>query len=518
MALTELPTEILLNLILQLHPSKLPKLASTCRTFRHHVVSLPLSFTKRHLSLIIAQHHRFFGITEVDDCDLALSALCDIRFHHALMQGYQIAAMALLGVSLDLLMLVWGATWDFEDEISECGSLRAELLSKAIRDGGGMCSEQAVWEALEAAAKLRSLKPVAAIRDKFFSHTDADFADPRLHHFLFDCIDNKFSEGLDLVPPNHPAVGMWSQAYGATLLSHAARAANPSAVSLLLRKGADPTAAEALHAAATCRNHTPDPYLPDPKRVYGECAESLRLLLAHGADPSQRDARGATALHHAAGSGCVAAIRVLVAAGADLEAATDVTVDDAGGTTPLLAACRRGRLEAAVALADAGAKLDAVGVDGESVMHAAVSRPGRGFECAAASEERGLLEFLLRTAPWTLDQRDRDGVTPVGKALEKGRMDLARMLLEAGADATVLCWRGRTLLHVAAGCGFAFRVKPGAEIVKMLLKAGVDLKARDVDGRTAKEVARGLAYGRGIPFLDMLEELDGTTRRRRKRH
>jgi ankyrin repeat protein len=62
---------------------------------------------------------------------------------------------------------------------------------------------------------------------------------------------------------------------------------------------------------------------------YGEVEELGRLLQSHPALVHQKDAQGATALHHAAFGGHSAAVKLLVEHGADINAR-----DDRFGATP----------------------------------------------------------------------------------------------------------------------------------------------------------------------------------------
>ena len=80
---------------------------------------------------------------------------------------------------------------------------------------------------------------------------------------------------------------------------------------------------------------------------------ALRALLAGGANHALTDARGCTAMHHAAFAGDTASLRLLLQAGAQLEATT------CDGFTPLMAAAQEGHAEACQLLLSAGALLAA---------------------------------------------------------------------------------------------------------------------------------------------------------------
>ena len=65
----------------------------------------------------------------------------------------------------------------------------------------------------------------------------------------------------------------------------------------------------------------------------------------------------------------------------------------------------------------------------------------------------------------------------VNAAAEENTMDLAKMLIEAGADVNTSDDNGRTALMIAAE-------KNAVDLAKMLIEAGADVNASDDDGRT----------------------------------
>ncbi|MEU6110697.1 ankyrin repeat domain-containing protein [Streptomyces albidoflavus] len=91
-------------------------------------------------------------------------------------------------------------------------------------------------------------------------------------------------------------------------------------------------------------------------------AESLRVLLAGGADPEAADAAGWTPLHFAAQAQAPSAVEVLLAAGASVGAV------DGQGNTPLWRAvfCSQGEGAVIRLLLEAGADLDQVNAHGVS--------------------------------------------------------------------------------------------------------------------------------------------------------
>ena len=159
-----------------------------------------------------------------------------------------------------------------------------------------------------------------------------------------------------------------------------------------------------------------------------------RCILA-GADPNSHDNWGWTPLHATAGLGQLDTVRVLVDAGADLDAP-----DKAFGFTPLHAAVEQGQTEVVRLLVAAGADLDARG---------------------------GVFEF-----------------TPLHMAARYGRTEIARLLIEAGADPTAFARTGFTPLHVAVD-------HDHEEFVRLLIETGVDPDAHDsASGFTPLALAR----------------------------
>ena len=77
--------------------------------------------------------------------------------------------------------------------------------------------------------------------------------------------------------------------------------------------------------------------------------------------------------------------------------------------------------------------------------------------------------------------------TPLHLASEEGHVDVARMLVESGADMSAQDKDGRTPLHLASFRGHV-------DVARMLVKLGADVSAQDKDGRTLLHLA--LFHGR----------------------
>ena len=196
----------------------------------------------------------------------------------------------------------------------------------------------------------------------------------------------------------------------------------------------------------------------------------VSLLLKYGADPNQRDADGATALHLAAKAACPKSLRELLRYGA--------TVDTAmrGGSTPLhLAAESAGnpveRVEAVQALLDAGASIETRTLDGSTPLLAAM-----------ATGEAGVIELLLERGA-DANARRRDGTTLIHQAVARSipsadAKKITDLLIARGADLDAVDDIGRTALH------FACMSNRQAQWIDALLTHHANPNAKDYWGDT----------------------------------
>jgi ankyrin repeat protein len=304
-----------------------------------------------------------------------------------------------------------------------------------------------------------------------------------------------------------------------TILMAAARAGHAEVVKLLIDAGAD------VHAR---------------ERVAGESAlmwaalenqaDAIALLVARGANVDDRSrvttfprlrfgdgivARptvlprgGWTPLMYAARQNAVDAARALAAAGADLDAT------DPDGTTALVLAIINGHFDVAQVLLERGANPNVADERGMAALYAAVDmstldetvgrpnpKPHASMDAAGlvsvllkhgADPKQTLRASVLERAHNDGDPNLAEGATPLMRAAKDADVRVMRLLLDAGADLHARTKTGKTALMFAASRlgGFRGTANRGSEpdalaAVSLCLDRGADVNAADEGGQTA---------------------------------
>ncbi len=236
-------------------------------------------------------------------------------------------------------------------------------------------------------------------------------------------------------------------------------------------------------------------------------AEIMQILLGSGPDADtpaggeDKEAEsmpsiGSEALYTAIEKGDVAMVRLLVEAGADVNAATGF-----GGNTPLHEAVEQGDVEIVKILVEAGADVEAKGYFDSTPLSLAAEE--------GASE---IMQILLGSGPDADtpaggEDKEAESMPSIGSealytAIEKGDVAMVRLLVEAGADVNAATgFGGDTPLHEAVEQG-------DVEIVKILVEAGADVEAKGYFDRTPLSLA---AEEGATEIMRILLGLDGNT-------
>ena len=304
-----------------------------------------------------------------------------------------------------------------------------------------------VGEAFYAAIRANDL---AALRSLVANGADPNAADPRggstplMHAAMVGS-----SEAMTLLVDRKANVNAVNDA-GLTALMMAVT--DIDKVRVLLDRGADVNAASkrgrtALMLAAASDNS----------------ASIVRLLMARGANPKAVDVMKGTALHQAVRGGDNDTIRMLIDAG------LGVNDTDFAGFTPLIGAAFTGSVAAAKLLIAKGANVNAISSDGsfQKVKMGTIALGNWTPLLAAASSGPPDLIALLLDAGADVNARDVRGMTPLMLAVATDRQNPAvlRMLIDRKADLNVRSLAGETALDWARKIG-------NPAIVRLLEGAG----------------------------------------------
>jgi ankyrin repeat protein len=342
---------------------------------------------------------------------------------------------------------------------------------------------------------------------------------------------------------------------GQTALLAVARTGNVKAARLLLDAGAKVDAREQFGGQtalmwASARRH------PD----------MMRLLIAKGADvnarsavrdyqrhvtaegrPKSLDSGGLTPLLYAARENCSMCVDVLLDEGAD------INLPDPDDVSPLLIAIMNANWDLAQRLIEAGADVNQWDLYGEAPLFTAVNLRNRidggrasidstnkanGLSIVKLLLDRGAnpnMQLSFKPANLTGSTNTR-GSTPLIRAANNADLEVVKLLLEHGADATVYMADRQTPIHavlsgrapepqalelikilhdagtdvneialinhpeeIRGGTALHYAVrKRQKDVIKLLASYGIDMNAVDQDGLTALDYTQSRGF---MPFM-----------------
>jgi ankyrin repeat protein len=289
---------------------------------------------------------------------------------------------------------------------------------------------------------------------------------------------------------------------GTTALMWAVSDRHPAAVKMLIDRGADVNARSKFVPSTTGRGFE----------------GTTPVAATPGQAPEEHAGGLLTPLMFAAREGDVDSARVLVAAGADVNAA------DGDGKDALGLAIFNGNYELASFLVDHRAKVNQADAQGFTPLFWAVDRRNMetapNFPWMVTIDPLPLIEKLLDAGANpnalidnTPRARMREGsprivfATALMRAAFSGDLTLVKLLLSHGADPHIVSKDKETTLMAAAGTGFINGYSKGRsaaerlEVVKLLAQLGEDVNAADNYGITPLMVAANMGE---IPIIQYL--------------
>ena len=297
-------------------------------------------------------------------------------------------------------------------------------------------------------------------------------------------------------------------ATGETPLMTCAKTGNADAVRMLIEYGA------AVNVKEPSQNQTALMWAAAERHP-----DMVKALIESHADLQAHTKQGFTPLHFAARVGDLESVKLLLAAGVDVNLQTQSSEPEGprsgggSGYTPLLVAAMRAQVETALYLLDHGADPN-ISASGMTPLHWAstswegfASNPVYGFQDPMSGipdrqSKLRLVKALLahganvnarmtkRQPSFATGYTDSVGATPFLLAASVDDVDMMRILLAAGADPKIATATNATAIMAATGLNHGIgesllTEKDASEAVKLLLDLGLDAKGETTFGENA---------------------------------
>jgi uncharacterized protein len=287
---------------------------------------------------------------------------------------------------------------------------------------------------------------------------------------------------------------------GTTALMWAVAQRHPAVVQLLIDRGANVKAssAPAWQARPVRYGKATDPR-PSQGRNQDLVVSEVGPRNARGTDGG-----GLPPLAFAARSNDLESVRILLAAGADVNQVTNY------GWSPLLIATQNRYYQLASYLLDHGANPNLANKGGWAPLYLAIdNRNIEGGDYPVRKPDMDTLEYIKKLVDkganvnWRVQESTwfrtvftsqwvhEDGATPFWRAAQSSDLAVMKLLLDHGADPNIATNVGVTPLQVAAGIGwvegitYEWSKAANLDTIKLLLTLGNDPNAQAQTGRTA---------------------------------
>ena len=217
--------------------------------------------------------------------------------------------------------------------------------------------------------------------------------------------------------------------------------------------------------------------------------EKMKLLMSRGADVNARaNNRYSPLLVAAQYPGSTSAMGVLLDSGAivQLPKGQGAPLFNA---SPLFLAALAGNASILARLIQAGDRID-------NKMYVLGMSPVTATMFVSQTERADSLRALL-DAGARVDETDDDGLTLLGWAVIANRIEMARLLIQRGADPNHVDKNGMTPLLYAASIDFG-----DSQIIDLLLQSGAHRNASTREGLTALDLARKYKHSNPLAALE----------------
>eukprot|EP01121_Diplochlamys_sp_Union-15-3_P018624 TRINITY_DN6824_c0_g1_i1.p1 TRINITY_DN6824_c0_g1~~TRINITY_DN6824_c0_g1_i1.p1 ORF type:complete len:566 (-),score=113.31 TRINITY_DN6824_c0_g1_i1:24-1721(-) len=195
--------------------------------------------------------------------------------------------------------------------------------------------------------------------------------------------------------------------------------------------------------------------------------EIVPLLIAAGSDINETDEENKSLLHYAAHHGRLQAVKDLIQHFPNL----NLNLQTKGGKTPLMLASAQGFDELVETLLAAGAK--------------PLLRDNTGYTALGLAAHQGHLstvKILLKAGVGINEKAGEKEATALSCSCQGGKFEVAKFLLESGADPNITESDGRSCLQVACTSG-------SIPLTKLLLSHNADLYSKHSSGMTVLHAA-----------------------------